>query len=440
MSQTLNNKIVRVDNAISTLKTNLHLPADAPIEDVANLKNLVRLYVQSEEPDSKDGIWLQTAKPELEKVKITSENIVKRLQFTGWKDVVDTPAEHGYGMPGVVVGDDLYMFGGCVTGSYTEIRNTVFKFNIKTGSCEDIGPFPYYVHPSAYAVKDNDIYLINCLAGDSVRGFDLNGRSFKYNITTKEIVELAPMVDIAGTSLFGVGAQIGDKVYVLRGRASWSASSPSTQLYIYDLNNNTWAKGPDAPNGMTTYYGGMTAVGYMLYCFGMYGCWKFNTLTQEYTRIEEKIDIASVAVTSYENNVYLFPESSTLKNIIEYNTLTDTWKELTDTTVSANYQGVQNFYVMGNSFVRVHRTTGKTIQVNDFTELRDYEGEEDCLIIQQLDGYNLYAAKLLKNTSLLMNDMKLHFNDVIYYTVADGVDDTLPTYYGDGVQWTKFKN
>ena len=31
MSQTLNNKIVRVDNAISTLKTNLHLPADAPI-------------------------------------------------------------------------------------------------------------------------------------------------------------------------------------------------------------------------------------------------------------------------------------------------------------------------------------------------------------------------------------------------------------------------
>ena len=59
----LNNKLTRVDDTLSLMKHNLSLSENAVIEDLAkatNLHNLLNVFIQMEEPEKKDGVWLQT--------------------------------------------------------------------------------------------------------------------------------------------------------------------------------------------------------------------------------------------------------------------------------------------------------------------------------------------------------------------------------------------
>jgi hypothetical protein len=57
----LNNKFNRVDNAIAEMRQNLNLQSTDSIETVAettalNLKKLMNIFIQKEEPKTKDGI------------------------------------------------------------------------------------------------------------------------------------------------------------------------------------------------------------------------------------------------------------------------------------------------------------------------------------------------------------------------------------------------
>ncbi len=49
-----------------------------------------------------------------------------------------------------------------------------------------------------------------------------------------------------------------------------------------------------------------------------------------------------------------------------------------------------------------------------------------------------YKVKLV-NTDII-NEIIIPFDDVAYYDDDGHLDDTIPTYYGDGTQWIKFKN
>ena len=57
----LNNKFNRVDSAIAEMRQNLNLQSTDSIETVAettalNLKKLMNIFIQQEEPETKDGI------------------------------------------------------------------------------------------------------------------------------------------------------------------------------------------------------------------------------------------------------------------------------------------------------------------------------------------------------------------------------------------------
>ena len=65
------------------------------------------------------------------------------------------------------------------------------------------------------------------------------------------------------------------------------------------------------------------------------------------------------------------------------------------------------------------------------------EYEDNSIVIAQ-DSSNRYNTELL--SSSVENGLQTYFNNVYYYTTTDGLIDTIPTYYGDGTQWIKFKN
>lgn len=64
MDNNLNTKIDRIDTAIAEMRRNLSLNANAEIEEVAsstamNLKKIMNVYMQEEQPTTFEGIWIQ---------------------------------------------------------------------------------------------------------------------------------------------------------------------------------------------------------------------------------------------------------------------------------------------------------------------------------------------------------------------------------------------
>ena len=56
MQNNLDYKLNKVTTVIGDMKRNLRLDDNAPMD----LKNLINIFVQEEEPACKDGVWLQT--------------------------------------------------------------------------------------------------------------------------------------------------------------------------------------------------------------------------------------------------------------------------------------------------------------------------------------------------------------------------------------------
>lgn len=62
MNNSLTNKLDRIDTTLGIMKTNLGLSQNEVIENLAdatNLHTLANVFIQEEEPERKDGIWLQ---------------------------------------------------------------------------------------------------------------------------------------------------------------------------------------------------------------------------------------------------------------------------------------------------------------------------------------------------------------------------------------------
>ena len=108
-------------------------------------------------------------------------------------------------------------------------------------------------------------------------------------------------------------------------------------------------------------------------------CWVYNTLTNEFTSLDNLPRDTSYGIAcSYKNNIYV--------------------------RMSTNmYSGLLN--------------------------LLDYEGTNKC---------NIIAGTMYKTT--LLADLDISLNDVVYMNDQSVILNTLPTYYGDGTQWIKFKN
>ena len=89
------------------------------------------------------------------------------------------------------------------------------------------------------------------------------------------------------------------------------------------------------------------------------------------------------------------------------------------------------FLTMGNELILTtgYRNTSIIIPYKTF--------EDKTVVINQGVSYQTQIIVSPKNLSgRIVNG----FNDVWYNTVPEGLDDTIPTYYGDGEKWIKFKN
>lgn len=133
-------------------------------------------------------------------------------------------------------------------------------------------------------------------------------------------------------------------------------------------------------------------------------------------------------------------DSTTNKYNYKYDTLTDTYS-LLPTYNDKAFGNSQNNVVLRETEegadICILGSSADGNKIKIMTAIpKDYT-EDHAIVLAQNYEYK-YTTELIDTD--IIHGLKYEFNDVFYYTRQDGFDNTIPTYYGDGINWIKFKN
>ena len=372
------------------------------------------LYVQLTEPTSKDGIWLQTDK-EVDEI-IADENVYADEEWnTAKASSIPSDASSGFYFGNIVTDNHtIYLIGS--EGSNSKIR----VYNINSGEViwKDL-PFSKSYGISAY--YDGSLYLFGSIYGNDDK------TAYKYDIDNDSFEKLT---DIPVECSYSEGTIVDDDIYLF-GLGGYNSRY---NIYKYNITLGTYTYLNRLPTEVTN--GAAVVAGDSIYVFGK-KIYKYNYKTNSITTISDFISsygwIQGVLVGKY---IYLFAYSkvTTAKGeIYKYDINADTFEEL-DIVSDKNYSGSgvclvdSDIYIIGGNNENTWSSAVLSIPSKTYTD--------KSIIISQ--GFSKYKTELFNSN--ITNGINVNFNDVYYYTTQDGFDDTIPTYYGNGTSWVKFKN
>ena len=368
-ADTLTNTVTNLENQVVELTEALENKTAGSIPNI---------FVQSTEPTSKDGIWLQTNDYTMSGV-IAYQNTIPNETWNTTKmaQVTDIPYRFTYSS-GTSIGTDIYLFGSTFSSDYRK----AYKYNTLTDTYTQLTNIPYDFYRGAVVAIGTDIYLFGSLN-------NLNN-NYKYNTLTDTYTQLT---DIPYDFSNGTAVVIGTDIYLFGS---------------YDNNSGSL-------DNVTKNY-------------------KYNTLTDTYTQLTNiPYAFYGGSAVAIGTDIYLFGSASSgdYRKAYKYNTLTDTYTQLTNIPydfyggVAVSINSIEEIYLLGSSL---------NVNKIGIFELKSIEYEDNQIVITQ--GTPTYLTKILPNNS----NLTYYFNDAWIYTDQDGLIQNIPTYYGDGTSWIKFKN
>lgn len=378
------------------------------------------IFVQTTEPNKKDGIWLQTDK-EVEHY-VSDENVFVGGTWTPDINSITIPYKSAP-QGAAVVENFIYVF------PMYDSANLPYKINVATEEVTNLSAMPRTLNYGIAFAVGTDIYLFDN------RGKSVDTPVLKYNTLTDtySTVSASPQQFNNGKTR---GVVKGTDIYL------YGNSYDYKQMYKYDTLTDTYTYLSSGGNTYGAAHGALNLVGNQIYIFGADSndnsvSYKYDIDLNTFSAISaSSIKQYGLATITVGNQIYMFGGStSPFKNVRVYNTTTDTYTNLANSTwpFRNNYavKIEENVYFLGD---------------NDSSKMRVYHLEDksydnNTVVLAQGKTYSVgYNTKLI-DTSFESNYQPLYaFADAWFYTSENGLDNTIPTYYGDGTQWIKFKN
>lgn len=380
----------------------------------------LNVFTQLTEPTTKKGIWLQINKV-IEHL-VSDDNVF--IGGTYEKNSITPVIPYKfYCGSAVSIGNTIYIFGG------NYIKTNVYKYDTSTNTWSELTIIPYDFDKGSAVSIGNSIYLFGGEGGKTT--------AYKYDTLTDTYTQIA---NIPYSFYSGSAVSIGTDIYLLGGYENGSGCS---KVYKYDTLTDIYTQLSNLPYIFVN--GSAVSIGTDIYLFGSSinnsnykKCYKYNTLTNSYTSLEAiPYDFYSGGAAAIGTNIYLFggDGSSARKTAYKYNTLTNVWTQLTNIPYDF-YRGSsckvgKKIYLFGGSGYPT-----KTQIYN--AESKEYEN--NTLVIAQGKTYNVgYNVELITVDNFEQQPL-YGFADAWFYTTQDGLDGTMPVYYGDGTQWINIKN
>ena len=375
---------------------------------------LPNIFISPDEPSSKEGIWLQTSDKTYNKI-ITDYNV---LEGATWQKEDNYPLlPVGFtSCDGELIGNEFYLFGG----------TNAYKINLDTFEFSKLADIPFNFTEGFTALFKNNIYLFYSPDNPKV--------IYKYNVSTNtyeqldDFTEDMPRGDAYGNDELG---------YIfLNYYSGFYKYNPDTGEKIR-ISGPTWDGGT-----------ALTAMGDYLYVLGSYvnngkyAC-RYNMRTGENSNFDGTIPnaIRGGNAMTVGTDIYLIGNTGTYYSdysdlLLKYDTITSKWSSLSDRRPKG----------MCNSASCVYKN-----QLYTFGGAKDADGiyvfstesstyDDDAVIIYcAKNNFGNYNTQLFQADNI---DGRLlySFYDVYYYSLESGLDRSIPTYYGDGEKWVKFKN
>lgn len=384
------------------------------------------IFVQTIEPTVKKGLWLQTNKTA--EHYVCDENVYYANE---WEPIATTPhTPYNAGDSSVVnIGTDIYLFGGNSTNGVL-----AYKYDTLTDIWTQLSDIPYTFAAGGATVVGTDIYLFGGGGGKKT--------AYKYDTLLDTYTQLT---NIPFDFTYNSAVSVGTDIYLC-----CSSTSNRSSVYKYDTLTDTYTSCGNVPQSNNGGHCVAIAVGTDVYILGngafgsRYYNYKYDTLNGIYTQMARiPADGYSWSGTLVGADIYLFNSTKQYK----YNIPTDTWTTLSDTPRAVR---------SGNTTVYVDSKIYSVGYYNSDTAVYDgidiyhfngktYPNDNSLIIAQGRSGrgatYNIGYAIELFDTNFDENFKPLYgLVDAWFYTIQDGIISDIPTYYGDGTQWIKFKN
>lgn len=432
MEQNLDTKLTRIENTVNIMKTNLRLPENEIIEKVAeatNLHTLANIFIQEEEPEIKEGIWIQAESQShpYDTIKIDKDIIIPGTwRFDKQTMQTINGSYRSYNTP-ESCHHNYVIFNG---KHYIAVDYTMYEMDPDTGSLTSMGGLSGRGNLVAAGGKyvchygSNGSYAIDCF------NLETGVRTIVNATKTLEAMCYCPY----------------DRYFYVYGPGGLRKFNPDTKEFI-----STGGKG-------ISYCANLIPVGSQILGIGRGGA--YNGLFDiedgyTYTSLSSKLDVCMAG--NYYNNAVVVGNSVYLI----------TYKNPADTTLPAfekvfkvdldtwDYQMVTDKFnaddfsvVVGLAFDSQHNTFYAINRDKSTSSGRYYNIPMDCNTTQY-DNNSIVImqspiTKSEKQTALwtypcLDGRMCQSFFDVYYYNKETGIDFSLPMYYGNGTEWIQFK-
>ena len=385
----------------------------------------LNVYVQESEPTNKDGIWLQTNKIFN---KTYFDEQVKTLSKENYDTTKEYPnitldsAEYGYALPAIGMGDFVYVFA----------NSKIYKYDSTNRTCESIKSIwgNFSGNKSSACLVGTDIFI------------------FKYNTIYKY-----DTINETLTTEKNVGVYDGGVLVSISSTSEYIYLLYETNIYKYDIKNKSISTlSLKLPYTFSNYsYHRMPCViGDLVYLFGNTNSsnhrksYILDLKNEVITQIKDLPITMNFAISTCQVDGYIYViqgpsnSASSVRYAVKYDIVNDTY-----TTIALNTRSVYadaNYAYLVNGTIVCVSDTSNNIYFDHFTVSYDaiYDYEDNSIVVW--DGFGRYKTQMTSPINNQEGKIKTLFYNVYYYTTSDGLDDTIPTYYGDGTQWIKFKN
>ena len=224
----------------------------------------------------------------------------------------------------------------------------------------------------------------------------------------------------------GSAVAIGTDVYLLGGQGNYTAA------YKYDTLTDTYTQLTNIPYDFS--YGSAVAIGTNIYLFGSSNsshkqtAYKYDTLTDTYTQLTNiPYKFLRGSAVAIGTNVYLLGGSESSAKAYKYDTLTDTYTQLTDIPYSFYYGSA----VFTGTDIYLFGGEGGSTKVQVMAMIPNNYGNKSIVISQ--GGY----SKKTDIGSTGIANAKFYYDRVYYQDENGNLLNTIPTYNGNGTEWTK---
>lgn len=305
-----------------------------------------------------------------------------------WTTLVDMPnARVRFGC--VLVETKIYCIGGAGSSALFDIYDTTTGiWSTGENSPQAFG----YCESIAY---NNKIYCFGFTGGTTAH-------TFVYDIASNTWSTAADC-PIANQHSSGC-VLVGSKVYLLGGNSATNAVTS----YIYNITTNTWSQGSNLPNPRGGFSG--VLVGTKIYCIG------------------------GSDTGTYSGDAVI--------PVDVYDTATNTWSTSIPHPVFNDLYGERSVYINGKIYSMGGYITNDKVWTIDITNSVKTPTDKSIVLVRYYEENGAYRTQLfdMKLSTLADANTRLltSFDDVWIYENGQYLE--LPTYYGDGTQWIKFKN